>query len=79
MLKPIARQASASRVGAESATDDISRWLDDTYSAEMLLSLMHSVNQLTRRLDEEREEFRLFKKTYEMDRGVRHVVSKRIG
>jgi len=71
MSKPITRQASASRVGAESATDDTSRGVDDTSSAEMLLSLMHSVNQLTRRLDEDREEFRVFKKIYEMDRGVR--------
>jgi len=37
----------------------------------MLLSLMHSVNQLTRRLDEDCEEFRVFKKTYKMDSGVR--------
>ncbi|KAH0945138.1 hypothetical protein HN011_003376, partial [Eciton burchellii] len=70
MSKPTTRQASASRVGAESATDDTSRGLDDTSSAEMLISLMHSVNQLTRRLDEDREEFRVFKKSYEMDRGV---------
>jgi hypothetical protein len=74
MSKPTPRQASASRVGAESATDDTSRGLDDTSSAEILISLMHSVNQLTRRLDEDREEFRVFKKTYEMDRGVRDTV-----
>jgi len=71
MSKPMTRQASASRVGAESGTDDTSRVLDDTSSAEMLISLMHSVNQLIRRLDENREEFRAFKKTYDMDREVR--------
>ncbi|KAH0944420.1 hypothetical protein HN011_007244, partial [Eciton burchellii] len=66
--KPTTRQASASRVGAESDTDDTSRVLDDTSSAEILILLMHSVNQLIRRLDENREEFRVFKKTYDMDR-----------
>jgi len=58
MSKATTCQASASRVGAESGTS----------SAEMLISLMYIVKQFTGWFDEDREEFRVFRKAYDMDR-----------
>jgi len=73
MSRPIIHITSISRTGIETCTDDIpSRTREETKGLyEMISAMTSEIKSMNRQHDEDREEFRIFRKEYEIDREKR--------
>jgi len=70
MSRPITRLAGTSRTGLEM---DIPSWMREETEGfyEMIFAMINELNSMNRWHDENREEFRIFRKEYEIDREER--------
>jgi len=73
MSRPTIHITSTSRTGIEACTDDIpSRTREETKGLyEMISAMTSEIKSMNRQHDEDREEFRIFRKEYEIDREKR--------